>query len=223
MFFVALLTISVTVARLNLITEGRREKEDEMIWRGRQYVRAIHLYYNKTHHFPMQLEDLYQPKTGIRFLRKPYSDPMNTPDGSWRLIYVGPSGQIIGSLNQQSPPLVPNAPPPNQLADPLAGPSFSPGDPLTPVSSGLGVPPSSASPNAVAQTNANNPMGTSGSQLTAQASNSSPAISTNAIIGVGSKINKNSVAQFEGQNNYMHFEFIWKIVTVDPATVTPNP
>ena len=34
----------------------------------------------------------------LRYLRQAYKDPMNKEDGSWRLIYVGPAGQLIGSL-----------------------------------------------------------------------------------------------------------------------------
>jgi len=45
----------------------------------------------------------------------------------------------------------------------------------------------------------------------------------NAIIGVGSKVNKASIIWFEGAKDYKHFEFLWKAVTQDPLTVTPNP
>jgi hypothetical protein len=233
-FFLALLVITVSAARPNLITEDRRQKEQEMIWRGQQYVRAIRLYYQKTHHFPVQLEDLYEPKTGgIRFLRKAYTDPMNVADGSWRLIYVGPNGQIIGSLNQPASPVAnsttannssqPNAPPP----DPLATPAFSASDPLGAVGmGGVGGATGSLASSAGAFGGAT-PSGfgttTGGSQPTAQAADSGPTISANPIIGVGSKIDRNSIAKFQGEKNYQHFEFIWKIVTADPTTVTPNP
>jgi hypothetical protein len=98
LFLLALLALGTMAAMPNSITNGQREKEQEMVWRGRQYVRGIRLYYQKLHRFPTQLEDLYKPKTGIRFMRQPFKDPMNQVDGSWRLIYVGPNGQLIGSL-----------------------------------------------------------------------------------------------------------------------------
>src|ERR1700738_2723992 len=80
-------------------TERKREKEEEMIWRGKQYVRAIKLFYRKNGRFPTSLDDLTKPKMGsLRFLRQAYKDPMNKEDGSWRLIYVGPAGPLIGSL-----------------------------------------------------------------------------------------------------------------------------
>src|SRR5262249_35199400 len=34
-------------------------------------------------------------------MRQAYKDPMNSKDGEWRLIYVGPAGQLIGSLKPQ--------------------------------------------------------------------------------------------------------------------------
>jgi hypothetical protein len=102
MFLLALLTISLATVAPNVITNARREQEDEMIWRGKQYVRGIRLYYTKLHKFPTELDDLYKPKTGIRFMRQAYKDPMNTKDGSWRMIYVGPNGMLIGSLKDRS-------------------------------------------------------------------------------------------------------------------------
>jgi len=83
----------------NILTEGRRQKEAEMIWRGKQYTRGIKLFYRKTGKFPTSMDDLTKPKFGsLRFMRQAYKDPMNAKDGEWRLIYVGPTGQLIGSL-----------------------------------------------------------------------------------------------------------------------------
>ena len=102
MFFLTLLVLGTIVVAPNVVTDVQRQKEEEMIWRGKQYARGVRLYYTKLHRFPTQLEDLYKPKTGIRFMRQAYKDPMNTADGSWRLIYVGPNGQLIGSLKDRS-------------------------------------------------------------------------------------------------------------------------
>jgi hypothetical protein len=98
-FFTALMLIAVTVAAPRILLEGKREKEKEMIWRGHQYTRGVKLYYRKMGRFPTSIDDLTKPKTGsLRFMRQAYKDPMNGEDGSWRLIYVGPAGQLIGSL-----------------------------------------------------------------------------------------------------------------------------
>src|SRR5271169_4685935 len=99
LFSVALLAASAMTVLPNILTNGRREREQEMIWRGKQYARAVRLYNTKLGHFPTSLDDLTKPKTGsIHFMRQAYKDPMNKEDGSWRLIYVGPAGQLIGSL-----------------------------------------------------------------------------------------------------------------------------
>src|ERR1700739_1208200 len=99
MFLASLMLITVMVAAPYVRTERQREKEEEMIWRGRQYVRGIKLYYRKTGKFPTSMDDLTKPKLGsLRFMRQAYKDPMNKKDGEWRLIYVGPTGQLIGSL-----------------------------------------------------------------------------------------------------------------------------
>ncbi len=99
MFLLTLLLLSTMAVAPNVLTEGRREKEKEMIWRGKQYVRGVKMYYRKLGHFPTSLDDLTKPKMGsLRFMRQAYKDPMNKEDGSWRLIYIGPAGQLIGSL-----------------------------------------------------------------------------------------------------------------------------
>ena len=102
LFFLALLVVSLAATAPTVRSSVQREREKEMVWRGRQYTRGIRMYYLKMHRFPTALDDLTTPKTGIRFMRQAYKDPMNQVDGSWRLIYVGPNGQLIGSLSDRS-------------------------------------------------------------------------------------------------------------------------
>jgi hypothetical protein len=98
-FLATMLLLLATMVAPNIRTEGQREREKEMIWRGRQYARGVRLYYRKLGRFPTSIDDLTKPKIGsLRFMRQAYKDPMNAQDGSWRLIYVGPAGQLIGSL-----------------------------------------------------------------------------------------------------------------------------
>jgi hypothetical protein len=99
LFFVTLMLLATISIAPNVLTEGRREKEKEMIWRGKQYARGVKMYYRKTGKFPTSMDDLIKPKLGrLRFMRQAYKDPVNAKDGDWRLIYVGPTGQLIGSL-----------------------------------------------------------------------------------------------------------------------------
>jgi type II secretory pathway pseudopilin PulG len=63
-------------------TVMKREREEELLWRGRQYVRAIELYQKKyPGAYPANLEILVKEK----FLRKLYPDPM-AEDGEWKIL-----------------------------------------------------------------------------------------------------------------------------------------
>lgn len=99
MMMVVAVIIASSVAVEKGIAQARRQREALAIWRGEQYVRAIRLYYKKTQHYPQTIEDLQKGNLNIHFLRpEAYKNPMNKQDGSWRLIYVNPAGQIIGSV-----------------------------------------------------------------------------------------------------------------------------
>ena len=52
MFFLALLVLSLAAAAPTFLTNIQREKETEMIWRGKQYGRGLRLYYSKMKKYP---------------------------------------------------------------------------------------------------------------------------------------------------------------------------
>lgn len=97
----ALLLISLSIAVPRVLTQGQREKEEELLFRGGQYRRAIGLYYKKFGRYPMTMEDLRETNERA-FLRREYPDPM-TPEGKWRLIHLGPGGALIGSVHELAP------------------------------------------------------------------------------------------------------------------------
>ena len=236
-FLTTLLLISVMAIAPSIRTEKQREKEQEMIWRGKQYVRGIKLYYRKNGRFPTSIDDLTKPKVGsLRFMRKAYKDPMNKEDGSWRFIYVGPAGQLIGSLKPQQNfqlPGVAGAVPAAAVGQQATSPGFgqsSFGQSSFGGQSGFGgssFGQSGTQPGAQtgAQNAAQNASGQVSSTTTGQgngaaaaddgstvpassSSSDSPVFGGN-IIGVGSKINKRSVIVYEKAKNYRLFEFIW--------------
>jgi hypothetical protein len=253
LFLLALVTIAATAVTPSAITQGKREKEEEMIWRGKQYVRGIKLFYRKNGRFPTQLDDLTKPKTGsLRFMRQAYKDPMNKEDGSWRLIYVGPAGQLIGSLKPQSALKLPGAPQIGTSASAIAGqnanqPGTQPfgapaGASTFGASSGFGTnstataqPGAPTQPGAPGQATAGQPgQGTDATTSTTTAALDDPAVATpdsptilgGNIIGVGSKINQRSVKIFEKAKNYRLFEFIWDpskdVASALGAVAAPN-
>ena len=91
------LALSLVVLQ-NYVTDGKRTQEEETIWRGQQYARAIRLYYHKMGHYPQTMDDLQKGGLQLHFLRQAYKNPMNKTDGTWRFIYVNATGQITGSV-----------------------------------------------------------------------------------------------------------------------------
>src|SRR3984885_15014737 len=83
--FLILLVLSVAAPKVSQAL--KRDREVEAVHRGDQYVRAIRLFYRKTHTYPGSIEQL-EKTNNIRFLRQRYIDPMTGKD-DWRLIHVG--------------------------------------------------------------------------------------------------------------------------------------
>jgi len=223
MFFLALLVLSTIVAAPTVIANIQREKEKEMVWRGKQYTRAIRMYYAKMKRYPTSLDDLTKPKTGLRFMRQAYKDPMNPVDGSWRLIYVGPNGQLIGSLNPQSQQTFGVMPGVQQALGMAQNTSF--GASASSLSSSFGSSFGNTAFGGGTATSTASPAPGTGNPTDPNAQNSSTSSqmgtpqplammdSSNTIggniIGVGSKINKASFLWYKKAKNYQLFEFIW--------------
>jgi hypothetical protein len=217
MFFLALLVLSAAAAAPTVLSEIQREREADMVWKGEQYARGVKLFYMKTHRFPPSLEDLTSNKTGIRFMRQAYKDPMNNVDGSWRLIYVGPNGALIGSLKNRTIGVSGQPSAPTNTAGASSQSSFGSSS-FGGSSLGAGAGTSAATTNAG---NANQSGGTdsadsSGSSSEQPQSIAQPIGTMDAnnviggnIIGVGSKIDKKSFLWYEKAKNYREFEFIW--------------
>jgi hypothetical protein len=103
LFMVLTVIVGSQVVLRNMVTETRSQRENEMIWRGNQYARAIRMYYHKTGHYPQSQDDLLTGVPNIHFLRsEAVKDPMNKQDGAWRFIYTNASGAIIGSVKYGS-------------------------------------------------------------------------------------------------------------------------
>ena len=81
MMLAAVLLISLTAALPSVYTQGQREKEEELIFRGNQYARAIVLFRRQFKRYPTSVKELLKT-SGFRFLRHEYPDPM-TKKGKW--------------------------------------------------------------------------------------------------------------------------------------------
>jgi hypothetical protein len=228
-FLLALVAVGTMSIGLRVYTQGQREKEQEMIWRGKQYTRGIKLYYRKLGRFPTSMDDLVKPKVGnLRFMRQAYKDPMNKEDGSWRLIYVGPAGNLIGSLKPpQGGIQMPVAGGQGQIGG-ATGSSFgSFGSQPTPApAGGIGSPGAAPGTGVAAPGTGAQGTDTTGTGIGTQAvpAGNTPVLMGGNIIGIGSKINHPSVIVYETAHNYRLFEFIWdpsKDLGVGAAPGTP--
>lgn len=104
LIMISVLNIGLMVAVPVWLTQMQREKEEELIFRGRQYVEAIRVYQLKHPGlFPSSLEVLLKE----RCLRRAYPDPM-TADGEWDLILAAGAGSR-GSGGTQRVLVVPAA------------------------------------------------------------------------------------------------------------------
>jgi len=99
----AVMAIFLTVAVESVTFQQRREKEEELIFRGNQVVEAIRLFRARNGRFPLTLGELVTAKP--RVLRKTWADPMTgVPD--WEPVFLGEEGATLagGSIGPPATP-----------------------------------------------------------------------------------------------------------------------
>jgi type II secretory pathway pseudopilin PulG len=155
MLFITLLAMAALAVLPKIAQQAQRDREEEMVHRGTEYMRAIKKYYKKFGRYPSRVEEL-ENTNQIRFLRKRFKDPLVTDakekgekdfkfvrqgDPILNMLGLGGVGQGVGGqgLNPQVPPgivLQPQAGKP-----PLGGPGGAGGlsqiDPNNPLVTGL--------------------------------------------------------------------------------------
>jgi type II secretory pathway pseudopilin PulG len=94
-FFLTAASILMAAAVPSYLMEAQRQQEQELIFRGQEYVRAIQKFQRKFHVYPPTIDALLNTND-IRFLRKAYTDPMTGKP--MRLIFLNPDGSISGSV-----------------------------------------------------------------------------------------------------------------------------
>lgn len=121
---VTVLNILVAAALPLWSTAIKRDKEEQLIFRGLQYAEAIRVFERRFGRPPVRLEELIEVEP--RSIRKLWKDPM-TKDGKWGIIYAlpGQPGQqgrpgLPGQQGQQGQPGQQGrgAPPPNGPGSP---------------------------------------------------------------------------------------------------------
>jgi type II secretory pathway pseudopilin PulG len=200
-FLVATMMTFALMATISIKAQGQREKEEELAWRGNQYVRAIRLFYTKNGRFPKTLDELTAYHTDQpNFIRKAYKDPMNKADGTWRLIYLLPNGQLSGSvMHTQLQGALP-------IAGPLGGAAPASGTPTTGIGGILGTPQQPPTGTATQTPPSTDQPGTTSQ---ANQSSSDSTVFGGSVIGVASKIKLPSLRIYKLGKSYFEWEFIY--------------
>ncbi len=201
---VMLVLIALSVAAPVIAKDLRRQKELESQHRAEQYVRAIRLFYRKTHSYPPSVDAL-KNTNNVRFLRQEYVDPL-TGKADWRLIHLGEQKTTVKGFFGQE----------------LGGIASSGLGSAANLSSGVGTPLGSSGSSATSTIGATSPLasGFSGANVTSSTSGSSGATGSTgsiggfgsgggggAIIGVGTAATGNSIATPNQQTTYESWEF----------------
>lgn len=108
LILVAMIGVALTLVSEMWITAQKRDKEQELLFVGNQFRRALAMYRANGGGYPRELQDLIKdPRVpGVRrYLRKIYRDPI-TGDPEWGLLRTnGTDGFITGvySLSEAAP------------------------------------------------------------------------------------------------------------------------
>ena len=88
MLTLMLMLIALSVEAPRIAQQIKREKEEELVHRGKDYATAVKRFVHKNGgRYPLSVEQL-ENTNHIRFLRKKYVDPM-TGDSDWKMVHAG--------------------------------------------------------------------------------------------------------------------------------------
>lgn len=195
MMLATILLISLTAALPNIYTAGMREREEELIFRGNEYARAIALFRRQFRRYPTSVKELLQTN-GIRFLRREYRDPMSRK-GKWRFIHADGNGTILDSVTFRRP----QAAQPGKTA-----------------SSTIGGKAEDSAP--VGKSESSPPDADKEKSETSAFFGDSKQIQGAFIVGVASTSRRKSIRVWNGRIRYSEWEFIG--VETTPAVMTPG-
>jgi len=203
MAMAVLLLVSLTAALPSVYQEAQREREEELIFRGMQYARAIALFHRQFQRFPTNVKELLQTN-GMRFLRQAYPDPMDRK-GKWRFIHATAAGGLLDSKIQGAP----NAPKPlGTSSETSPSPSGSDDSQLN------SQPPSTSSSSFGSGSAANSPSSFFGSS--SQQGSQSPSAFFGSgnevvgafIVGVAATSHRESIRKWNNRTHYDEWEFL---------------
>jgi len=194
MILLAVFLVALTVGVPKVAESIQRDREVETMQRGKQYIRAIQLYYKKFHAYPSNMDALVKTNE-IRFLRKKYIDPVTGKDDWKPIMYCqNKTPMAMGFFGQ---PLAGSG------CGALAGIGPGGGNSLT---GGTGLTTNAGSDAAAGAgaTDANGtPINNTGSPLSGQTFGGA------GIVGVRPSLAKQSILVYKKKNHYDEWEFLY--------------
>ena len=192
-FMLAMLILSLSIAIPRVRESIQRDREVETMRRGKQYIRAVQLYYRKFNAYPPNVDALVKTNN-IRFLRKKYVDPTTGKD-EWKPVLFGQNKtpQAMGFFGQPLAAASGGGIGPSAGNTGLAGPTSGAGG--TNTSTGLGLFNSSPNGSAGSGTGAAGQGGTSGTDA-----NGNPTPGTGTT-GTGTSGTGSTGSVFGSSNN----------------------
>ncbi len=205
--FTSVLLVTLTAAVINWQKAIQRDREEELIFRGKQFMRAIELWHRKfPGTFPTTIDALLSTDN-TRFLRKKWKDPI-TNAFDWRLIKMGPDGSIQGlslpsggSSSGSSPYDTQSQAKSNSLSSGAQPPYGSPAS-----GSGFGT---QAGAQGISSNQASGNIGGNSTQSQSRSSSSPFTPVLGGIVGVASSSEKESIKIFNGKSKYSEWEFVF--------------
>ena len=216
-FMMAILVLSLAVAVPKVKASIQRDREEETMQRGKQYIRAIQLYYRKFHAYPPNVDALVKTNE-IRFLRRKYVDP-TTGKEEWKPVMwgqnktpmamgffgqplaaavgggIGPGGGNLNGTGSPTGGLFNSSPTTGTTgATTPAGAT----DPSSPTGTTPGAPGQSGAPGATGST-----IGTSNPTGNGQTFGGA------GIIGFSPQSPKQSILVYKKKNHYNEWEFLY--------------
>src|SRR6476469_6884112 len=202
MLTVTLILVALAVEAPRIAQQIKREKEEEMIHRGKDYATAVKRFVHKNGgRYPASIEQL-ENTNHVRFLRKKYIDPM-TGESDWKMVHVGEAEVKIPAPNPglsggggQNPGLgggTPGAPGTNPPAGPPPSGLAQPQNPLT-----------------GQQPNQSGSTGQLGS-LTTSGIGNGQTVGGGQIMGVASVSKGHSIKEFNEKDEYDQWYFVYDL------------
>jgi type II secretory pathway pseudopilin PulG len=226
-FMLAILVIALTVAAPAIKKDIQRDRDLETMHRGKQYVRAVKLYYKKFGAYPPTIDALVNTNE-IRFLRKKYIDP-TTGKEEWKIIRFGQNktqtmgffGQAIGGTGVAAAGIGPGgmgSSTSTGIGSPIGGGSASgSADSGTGATTPSGPTPAGTTGSSTDATNGAGG-GAAGTDASAAGGSSASASGTGltgqtfgggGIIGVSPNSSKESILVYKKKNHYNEWEFFY--------------